>query len=63
MDKALSKTAARNLDEHGTLCDYETGEEIREATAEEQKESTEAADTDGGAGVIRVEGRRCYVQD
>ncbi len=47
----------------GRLCDYETGEVIRRATAEEQAESIEAARRDGGAGVIVVDGRRCYVED
>ena len=40
----------------GTLCDYSTGETIREATAEETPKN------DGGAGVIKVDGRSCYVQ-
>lgn len=43
------------------LVDYETGERVREATLEEAEESIEAASLDGGAGVIEVDGRRCYV--
>lgn len=45
------------------LRDYETGESIREATAEERRASEEQAHRDGGAGVILVDGRRCYVED
>jgi hypothetical protein len=43
------------------MYDYSTGEEIREATAEELEESKEAAKHDGGAGVITVDGRDVYV--
>lgn len=45
------------------LCDYETGNTIRPATKKEQHASTEAARTDGGAGVIEVDGRSCYVEE
>ena len=45
------------------LMDYDTAEAIRPATVEERAESTEAAKHDGGAGVIDVDGRRCYVAD
>lgn len=55
--------ARRREMDSGTLKDYETGEEIREATAEEREASVEAARRDGGAGVILVDGRRCYVED
>lgn len=48
--------------EYGTLCDYQTGDSIRPATAEERAESIEAARYDGGAGVIEIDGRRCYVE-
>lgn len=44
-----------------TLHNYDTGEAIREATTEELAESIEAAEHDGGAGVIEVDGVRCYV--
>jgi len=47
--------------EHGTLCDYHTGEAIRRATAAELWASRDAAGRDGGPGVIVVDGRRCYV--
>jgi len=47
-----------------TLHDYITGEELREATAEEHRASIRAARFDGGAGVIVLDdGRRCYVTD
>jgi len=44
-----------------TLHDYKTGEAIRPATTAELSASIEAAKTDGGAGVIVVNGRSCYV--
>ena len=47
----------------GDLTDYDTGEAIRPATAEERAASIRAAEHDGGAGVIDVDGRRCYVAD
>lgn len=43
------------------LCNYKTGETIREATEEETQESREAAESDGGRGVIEVDGVNCYV--
>lgn len=43
-----------------SLIDYDTGETIRAATEDELAESIEASKTDGGAGVILVDGRRCY---
>lgn len=46
----------------GWLCDYDDATRIRRATPEEANESREAARTDGGAGIIRVNGRRCYVE-
>ena len=48
---------------HGTLCNYRTGDEIRPATQDEQEASRAAAETDGGAGVIEVDGVFCYVED
>ena len=44
-----------------TLHAYDTGEELRDATPAELAESVEAARHDGGAGVIEVNGVRCYV--
>lgn len=46
-----------------TLCDYETGETIREATPQEMSDSIAQAKRDGGAGVISVDGRSCYVEE
>ena len=46
-----------------TLMDYYTAEDIRPATRDEYHESLDAADDDGGAGVIDVDGRRCYVAE
>ena len=46
-----------------TLHDYKTGEAIRPATAAELAASIEAAKTDGGAGVIVVDGRSVYAQE
>lgn len=51
-----------NTTDHGTLCDYATGDKIRPATREEQEESQEQAQHDGGRGVISVGGRSCYVE-
>ena len=45
------------------LMDYSTGEIVRTATAAELAESIAAAEIDGGAGVIDVDGRRCWVQE
>lgn len=45
-----------------TLHDYKTGEAIRPATQAELTASIEAASMDGGAGVITVDGRSCYVR-
>ncbi len=47
----------------GDLMDYDTAEVIRPATQEERDASIEAAEHDGGAGVIAVDGRSCYVAD
>lgn len=48
--------------EPGALHDYRTGDYLREATQAETDESIAQAEDDGGAGVIEVDGRRCYVQ-
>lgn len=53
---------AADMQDDGCLCDYETGESIRPATADEAVSSRAAARVDGGAGIIRVDGRRCYVE-
>jgi hypothetical protein len=48
---------------HGTLTNYRTNESIRPATKQERADSLDAAESDGGAGVIEVDGVRCYVED
>lgn len=49
-----------NATDH-TLRNYQTGEAIREATADEIVASIAAAKRDGGAGVIEIDGLSCYV--
>ena len=44
------------------LYDYETGRQLRAATAAELEASEEAAHSDGGCGVVKIDGRWCYVQ-
>ena len=46
---------------YGELQDHQTGEGIRSATPTELRDSIEAATLDGGAGVIVIDGRRCFV--
>jgi hypothetical protein len=43
------------------LYNYDTGKELRNATAEELAASIDAAGYDGGRGVIEVDETRCYV--
>lgn len=43
------------------LHDYQTGAALRPATEEELQSSIEAARRDGGAGVIEIDGRSCFV--
>ncbi len=45
------------------LIDYKTGETLRDATTEELEASKAAADSDGGRGVISVDGRSVYVEE
>ena len=45
------------------LMAYDTAESIRPATPAEVVASRIAAEADGGAGVIAVDGRSCYVED
>lgn len=45
-----------------TLTDYNTAETVRAATIEEWAQSILAAERDGGAGVIRVDGISVYVE-
>ena len=55
------------MESGATLCRYDNSSALRSATAEELAASIEAAECDGGAGVITVEvdGEQvdCYVQD
>jgi hypothetical protein len=46
----------------GELHDYRSGRYLRQATQQETDESIAQAKRDGGAGVILVDGRRCYVE-
>lgn len=48
--------------ENASLHDYQSGERLRPATAEERRESLKAALDDGGRGVFDVDGRSCYVE-
>lgn len=45
------------------LINYKTGEVIRRATKQEQRESQAALLLDKGRGVIMVDGVSCYVED
>ena len=54
--------AANNSQSTATLYDLASGEELRSATVEEEQASIAAAETDGGHGIIEVDGRSCYVQ-
>lgn len=56
--------AIRNAEAQcGTLRNHKTGAAIRSATASELEASREAAERDGGAGVIEVNGIHCYVEE
>jgi len=46
-----------------SLNDYKTGEFIRPATHAELVCSIAAGESDGGRGVISVDGRLCYVSE
>jgi hypothetical protein len=43
------------------LYDYQTGDDLRPATEDELRSSIDAARQDGGAGVIEIDGRSCFV--
>lgn len=45
-----------------SMYDYRTGDYIGTATQAELEQSVEAAQHDGGSGVIVVDGVSCYVQ-
>ena len=53
----IDSTSTETQTDHGTLIDYQTGDDIRPATASEREASDEA----GPEGVIIVGGRSCYV--
>lgn len=53
---------AAQADFSGRLCDYETGDALGPATSDEHSASREAAECDGGAGIIDFGGRRCFVR-
>lgn len=44
-----------------SLCDYQTGDALRPATEDELRSSIDAAQQDGGVGVIEIDGRSCFV--
>lgn len=44
-----------------SLYDYQTGDALRLATEDELRSSISAAQEDGGAGVIIIDGRSCFV--
>ena len=52
-----------NDDDFGTLYDLDTDVAIGPATEQQQTDSIEVSMDEGGLGVIRVDGVRCYVQD
>lgn len=58
-DKA--SLAATEPQSTASLQDYQTGDIIRPATQEELEASISAAQEDGGAGVIIIDGRSCFV--
>lgn len=58
----MSDDNNNNTKSTATLYDLATGEEIRPATVEEEAASIAAAEIDGGAGAIEIDGRICYVQ-
>jgi hypothetical protein len=59
MNDATQTASTETQTEHGTLTDYQTGDDIRPATAAERV----ASDAAGPEGVILVNGRSCYVAD
>ena len=46
---------------YNSLCDYRTGKELRPASTEEMEASVKAAETDGGYGIIEIDGTSCFV--
>jgi hypothetical protein len=60
--KCLYSMDMETTTDTGTLRDYETNDFIRPATSAELEASILAAEGDGGAGVIDVDGRSCWVE-
>lgn len=62
--RAKYKAAPKEIDyDKPILKDYYTNKEIRNATRQELLDSRSAAKSDGGAGVIDVNGRSCFVEE
>ena len=59
--KAMNAEALETPMNKPTLYNYKTGARVREATRKELAASKAAAQEDGGAGVIMVDGVPCYV--
>jgi hypothetical protein len=53
--------AATEPQSTASLHDYQTGDALRPATEDELRSSINAAQRDGGAGVIEIDGRPCFV--
>ena len=53
--------AATEQQSTASLHDYQTGDALRLATEDELRSSISAAQEDGGAGVIIIDGRACFV--
>ena len=53
--------AAAEPQSTASLYDYQTGDALRPATEDEFRSSIDAAQQDGGAGVIEIDGRSCFV--
>ena len=56
-------TNFKTFSDSADLINYSTGDIVRPATADELRASIDAAKIDGGAGVIDVDGRSCYVSE
>ena len=54
-------SAATEPKSTASVHDYQTGNALRLATEDELRSSIDAAQRDGGAGVIEIDGRLCFV--
>ena len=52
-----------NTEEFGRLMDYYTAKDLGPATEQQRDDSRSAAESDGGCGVITVDGRSVYVEE